>query len=159
MIDILGGRSLSEEEIRNVEQDMRVSFPVDYRHFVAKHDGAKPKLNIFSISESNESGINEFIPLHRIRKECNFIENLVDGRIPIAWAEGGNYVCLDVLAGGGVFFWDHEEPKRDTKLADSFSRFIELLEPFDPGSVELKPDQVKSAWIDPEFLKSLDQKK
>lgn len=158
MIEISGGRRLSEEEVREVEQDLEVSLPDDYREFVANHDGVRPQLNIFPISNTNESGVNEFIPLHRIRKECTFIENLGDDRIPIAWAEGGNYVCLDVSKGGGVFFWDHEEPERDAKLADSFSRFMELLAPFDPNSVELKPGQVKSAWIDPEFLKSLDQK-
>lgn len=158
MIKISGGHRLSEEEIRNVENDMGVSLPDDYRCFVSNHDGARPQPNIFSISESNESGVNEFIPLRRIRRECTFIENLIDGRMPIAWAEGGNYVCLDISPGGGVFFWDHEEPERDTKLASNFSGFIELLGPFDPASVELKPGQVKSAWIDPEFLKSLDKK-
>ena len=158
MIEISGGRRLSEEEIQEVEHGLEISFPGDYREFVANHDGLRPQLNIFSVSGTNESGVNEFIPLHRIRTECAFIENLGDARIPIAWAEGGNYVCLDVSSEGGVFFWDHEEPDRDAKLADSFSHFIELLAPFDPNSVELKPGQVKSAWIDPEFLKSLGQK-
>lgn len=157
MIEISGGRRLSEEEVREVEQDLEVSLPGDYREFVVNHDGLRPQLNIFRVSGANESGVNEFIPLRRIPKECTFIENLGDGRIPIAWAEGGNYVCLDISTVGGVFFWDHEEPERDMKLADSFSRFIELLEPFDPNSVELRPGQVKSAWIDPDFLKSLDQ--
>lgn len=158
MIEISGGRRLSQEQVREVERDLGVSLPDDYREFVANHDGVRPPLNIFPIADANESGVNEFIPLRRVRKECTFIEDLSDDRIPIAWAEGGNYVCLDVSKKGGVFFWDHEEPDKDAKLANSFSHFIELLAPFDPNSVELEPDQVKSAWIDPDFLKSLDQK-
>jgi len=52
-------------------------------------------------------------------------------------------------------FWDHELPDKLTKLAGSFAAFLELLEPFDPDSIQLKHGQVERVWIDPEFLKKL----
>jgi hypothetical protein len=42
-------------------------------------------------------------------------------------------------------------------MASDFSAFMEMLEPFDPGSIKLRPGQAKSVWIDPDFLKSLGQ--
>jgi len=53
-----------------------------------------------------------------------------------------------------VFFGDHELPDKLTQLG-SFAAFLELLEPFDPDSIQLKPGQVGRVWIDPEFLKKL----
>ncbi len=157
MIEIDGGFHLSEIEIHRGERELGVSVPEDYRRFVAEHDGLKPKPNIFRVSKTNQCGVNQFIPFRRIAKERGFIENLRVGWIPIAWAEGGNYVCLECRK-GGVFFWDHEDPATDYTLANTFSVFLDMLAPFDSNDVQLKPGQVKSAWIDPEFLKSLDRK-
>jgi len=42
-----------------------------------------------------------------------------------------------------------------TFLADSFDAFFSSIKPFDVIDVNLKPGQVISAWIDPEFLKDL----
>ena len=67
---------------------------------------------------------------------------------------GGNYVFVDG-ATGAVYFWDHEQPTPPVQMASDFAAFMEMLEPFDPGSIKLKPGQVKTAWIDPDFLKSL----
>lgn len=83
------------------------------------------------------------------------IENLPGRSFPVAWAEGGNYVFVNLAAGGAVFFWDHERPENIVRLASSFRSFLELLEPFDINSIKLKPDQVKKARIDPDFLKGL----
>lgn len=48
-------------------------------------------------------------------------------------------------------FWDHEL-EQETALNATFTAFLESLEEFDPRSVELKPGQVVSAWIDPSLL-------
>ncbi|MDX9724336.1 MAG: SMI1/KNR4 family protein [Myxococcota bacterium] len=72
---------------------------------------------------------------------------------PVADAEGGNYVCLRREEAGVwcIVFWDHEL-ETETVLSSTFSAFLESLEKFDPASVELKPGQVISAWIDPSLL-------
>ena len=36
-----------------------------------------------------------------------------------------------------------------------FGAFLDILEPFDIKTIQLKPGQVKKVWIDPEFLKRL----
>ena len=45
---------------------------------------------------------------------------------------------------------------------DSFlliAPFVEhVMEPFDPAKLKFEPHQVKSAWVDPEFLKQLKKK-
>jgi len=73
----------------------------------------------------------------------------------VAWAEGGNYVFVDEGSNGQVFFWDHEEPAKIAKLGDNFDAFLSSLEPFDVKAIEVKPGQVKKAWINPDLLKRL----
>jgi len=85
--------------------------------------------------------------------------------IPIAYAGGGNLVCISLEKGVyGVYYWDHElEPNEGELpswnnmyfLSNSFSDFLKMLRKFDPSSIRLKPGQVKKAWIDPEFLKQV----
>lgn len=149
------GHSLSEAEVSAFEKESGIELPRDYREFILLHDGAEPDTNIFSVSDGNDSGVNRFIPLRDTISERRYIDHVSVEFLPAAWAEGGNYVCLD-LKRGGVFFWDHEEPSDDLKLAESFSQFLEMLAPFDVKNIELKPGQVRKAWIDPDFLKGLE---
>lgn len=156
-VSLKGGKTHNNDEIDDVETELGLRFPDDYRRFLLGQDGARPESNIFTVSEALESGVNQFIPMNEIRKERDYLDNLAPVEIPIAWAEGGNYVCLNMSGKGSIFFWDHEEPDTKHRLADNFAEFFEMLSPFDPEEVTLKPGQVKKAWIDPDFLKSLDQ--
>ncbi len=146
-------RPFRSADLDSLEERIGFALPADYKRFLASHNGATLQTNVFSVSASNDSGVNSFIPLDELEKERRHIEEEVPkSAIPVAWAEGGNYVVLDVRQGGGVFFWDHESPTPLTRLADSFDAFLEMLQPFDVNSVELKPGQVKSVWIDPSLL-------
>ena len=62
----------------------------------------------------------------------------------------GNYITE--MQDGSVCFWDHETDAMD-KLSPSISEFISGCSDAEP--IKLDPSQVKSAWIDPEFAKSL----
>lgn len=148
-------RSLREAEILAFEKSSGVVLPKEYRDFVRACDGAVPESNIFPIGDGNDSGVNEFIPLRKTLPERKFVDHVTVDFLPVAWAEGGNYVCLE-LENGGVFFWNHEDPSNTAKLAVSFGEFLEMLTPFDVDDVKLKPGQVKKAWIDPDFLKGLE---
>ena len=119
--------------------------------FLGEHDGAEPETNIFSVDEQNDSGVNQFIPARRILREREGLDNLAPHAIPVAWAEGGNYVLVDIDRNGEVQFWDHET-SNISKLANDFDSFLSSLRPFSVDDVELKPGQVKSAWVDPDFL-------
>ena len=123
------GAARSEVEIASAERALGLRLPVDFRRFVSAHDGAEADSNVFDVGDYNDSGVNQFIPLARVADQAALIENLSASRIPIAWAEGGNYVCLETAQTGGVFFWDHEEPHIDHKLAESFDQFLAQLEP------------------------------
>ena len=63
--------------------------------------------------------------------------------------ECGNYF---VKSGSSVGFWDHET-REVTILARSESEFFAGIGP--PSSVDLSPEQIKSAWLDPTFAESL----
>jgi hypothetical protein len=154
-IKLTQGRSAAKDKLTLLEEKVGRPLSPDFVEFVAKNDGAEPETNIFKVGSGNESGVNGFIPVEEIVREIRNIENLPKGSFPFAWAEGGNYVFINEAQGGTVYFWDHEAPDRLVRLADSFSSFLDLLEPFDVTEIKLKPGQVKKAWIDPDFLKNL----
>lgn len=155
-VKLTKGLAAAQNDLTALQQELGEALPSEFIEFVARYDGAEPETNIFKIgATTNESGINGFIPVKEIAREMPRIENLPARSFPVAWAEGGNYVFINLAAGGAVFFWDHERPDNIVRLANSFRPFLELLEPFDVGSIKLKPGQVKKAWIDPDFLKGL----
>lgn len=148
------GRPASQSDIAALQQKIGEPLVREFLEFVALSDGAEPDPNVFQVGAANQSGVNGFIPVKEIAREMPRIENLPSRSFPVAWAEGGNYVFVS-LVDGGVFFWDHEQPEKPVQLARDFRSFLELLEPFDINSIELKQGQVMKAWIDPDFLKSL----
>src|SRR5262249_46297102 len=78
------------------------------------------------------------------------------GMVPIAYAAGGNYVCVGMGSRGyGVYFLDHEFKGDEalTRLTRSIPEFLAALRPFEKPS--LAPGQVKRVWINPEFAKRL----
>lgn len=151
-------RGVTEKDISNFEDTSGMSLPVDYKEFLKSHNGSVPETNVFSIDAKNESGITEFIPLGSLVHEKRLIRGKWSSKLlPIAWAEGGNYVCLDLAQRTQVIFWDHELPDTLAVLAENFTAFLKLLQPFDVSKVEIRPGQLKSAWIDPEFLKEIDK--
>ncbi len=150
---------VAEAEVTSFEQTAEIKLPDQYREFLLQYNAAKPETNIFSIpGGSNNSGVNEFIPLEKILSESKHVGEVACRFIAVAWAEGGNYVCLDLDSGGEVFFWDHELPSDQLRLAKDWNGFLQMLQPFDVSKIELKPGQVKKVWVDPDFLKKLNKK-
>ena len=148
------GRAVSEEEVLAFESAAGCKIPPEYHSFVRSQDGAKPDLNVFPIDEDNASGVNRFIPLSQLCREKSRVP-LPTACYPIAWAEGGNYVCIDCASNGIVCFWDHEDPTNLCRLADSFAAFLELLQPFTSAQVDPDSYHVDSAWIDPDLRDEL----
>jgi hypothetical protein len=149
------GKPASEASIGALQAALGCQLSDSFAGFLRSNDGAEPETNIFEIGEKNESGVNKFIGANEILKERRHIENLPTRAYPVAWAEGGNYVFVDEGRNGVVFFWDHETPENIIELAPDFGAFLNLLEPFDAKSIQLKPGQVKNVWVDPEFLKRI----
>jgi hypothetical protein len=80
------------------------------------------------------------------------IFSILDGTRFDVLAEDGCGNCFTMGEDGAVWFWDHETDEF-VRLAASVPEFISHCA--DPQSVELHPNQVKSAWIDSAFAKSL----
>jgi len=153
------GKPATKEAISALEQAIGHDISATFLRFVEENDGAEPQSNIFKIGEDNDCGVNEFIPVSQIPGEIKIIEDLPHHAYPVAWAEGGNYVIINEGRGGAVFFYDHEIFEGLTMLASNFEEFLMTLQPFDPKSVHVRPDQIKKVWISPEFQKILDKMK
>jgi len=146
----------AEAEILRVEQSFGHRFPPAFREFLALHNGARPARNLFAIpGTSIEAGVSQFTPLDRLRSETDGVDGVAGRFVAAASDDCGNYVCVRLSDVEEVFFWDHELPHEQRRLAATWSEFLEMLEPFDPRSVTLKPGQVKRAWINPNFLRKL----
>lgn len=153
------GKPSTREAILSLKQAIDHDISATFLRFVEENDGAEPESNIFKIGEDGDCGINEFIPVSQIPEEIKIIEDLPRHAYPVAWAEGGNYVIIDEGRKGAVFFYDHEILDGLTMLAPNFEEFLMMLDPFDPKSVEVRPDQIEEVWISPEFQKILDKMK
>ena len=151
----------SEAEVIGFEQQIGFSIPTDYRLFLKQNNGAIPETNEFDLPSDGGSGVNEFLSLTAIvETKSRMGDRFLPLAWPIAFAEGGNYVCLVTGDNPGIYFWDHEfESEEDEpatwdnmiRLADCFDSFFSMLRKLDVSSIELKPDQVQSTWINPDF--------
>jgi len=94
---------------------------------------------VFISEEDFEFGI--------IRKASRPFPSELEGEKVLAEDESGNYF---IEVDEAVYFWDHETSET-VFLASSLDTFISGCA--EPETVELKPDQVESVWIDPEFAK------
>ena len=128
--------------------------PSDFVAFLAARNGCGVDTSVFPVGPDNSFGISVFLEADRIgREKALFGDRLSPQTWPIADAEGGNYLCQSRGETGewSVGFWDHEL-EEETFLSHSFAEFLELMEKFDPSSVELKPGQLISVRIDPSLL-------
>ena len=143
----------STQQIEALEHALGFSLPADYKNFLQRHNATTPADNVFAVGEDNNCGVNQFIPCDQIAEERKYLDHVSPKMIPIAWAECGNYVILDLEDGGSVRFWDHEIPYDQIKLASGIDQFVELLAPGDMDDVTFDESKVKRVWIDPEFAK------
>jgi hypothetical protein len=158
-IKLRNGKPAHEGALLTIEAVLGCRLSESFRLFLTAHDGAEPESNYFKISDKNGSGVRWFIPATEILQDRKCIEGLPKKAYPVARDDCGNFVFVDEDKNGAVFFWDHEVLDDPVKLAPNFGAFLDLLEPFDVSTVQLKPGQVKRVWVDPEFLKTIDRHK
>ncbi|GAE94753.1 hypothetical protein JCM21714_3941 [Gracilibacillus boraciitolerans JCM 21714] len=87
--------------------------------------------------------------------------------IPIGRDAGGNLVCLNLSKDryGFVYFWDHEEELNYEEgkitiddlylIAETFNGFLSSIER-DDLKASKEGYNVKKVWVDPDFLKELE---
>ena len=126
------------------EREFLVVLPKDYRAFLLKYNGGRPKPDGFPVKDHREN----ILPMHfffgirrRYKSSClDWSYQESRGRIPsellpIASSHMDDLVCLDLSEEryGQVLFWDLEEEKDFPTwdnvywVADSFSEFLEVL--------------------------------
>ena len=82
------------------------------------------------------------------------VEGFPSDALPIAEDPSENFFYFK-KGSANIFFWDHEV-ENDKELASSFREFLDTLRPFDTESIQVKPGQVKSVWVDPKFKPKFD---
>jgi hypothetical protein len=128
--------SLSEEQLRHVEQILKVDFPSDYRDCVKHCHGGAPVPNRFSF-EDPDIGTMESSLAILLSFAPNDPENVVDvyrrlssflptAVIPFADDGGGDFLCFDFSQLGEpvISYWHHGEPEV-VFLAESFSALLD----------------------------------
>jgi hypothetical protein len=169
------GRSLDASQVSDVERRLVCGLPDVYGQFLLAFNGGVPEANEFVVLQTRTgSGVNRFYGIigegrdgDLLHEQCSLKDRLPEGVIAIGDAEGGNRICLSLRKAdyGHVFFWDHElESDRDPSaalaaLAPSFDVFLASLRRLDAERIQLRPGQVKRAWINPEFLNKVNQEK
>jgi hypothetical protein len=145
---------ISEEDLRLLEAEIPVTFPHDYRLFLLQYNGGRPEPNAYPLQglAKNPFGVIQiFFGIDTRVESSSLLWNyrVMEGRIPpnlfpIARDDGGDLLCLSLYGddAGSVVFWDyyaeHYPPTYNNVYripgADSFSAFIELLQPFPDDS-------------------------
>ena len=153
-IEIRDKKKISNTDILNFENFYHCRVPKNFIRFLYKYNGGKLDSNVYKINENYDISINKFLTLSEMEEIIPHIENIGECVFPFALVEGGNYLLIN-FENGSISYWDHEEPYKKYFLSDNIQGFLLKLESFDVNSVDLPEDQIKSVWVDPEFLKSL----
>lgn len=175
MIKISGNKNFNTEKYKEYVKIVGTDLPLDYLSFLQEYNGGRAESNVFDHNKYDFIGVTEFFGVglkeesDLLKQKGIYLDRVPQEYLPIALAEGGNLICLAITKEkfGQIFFWDHEN-EADTgekpweenliKIANSFKEFLNSLKKFDPKTIEIKKEQVKEVWIDPDFLKELKKK-
>lgn len=139
-----GNEQVDESVVRELEEHLGVRFPTDYRDFVRRHSGGRPKQTDFRIPDSRKRvvGVGVFLKAkldpgedYSIAQARDWLEDLPSEVVPISEGAGGDYVCLDYRSAGAprIVYWHHErvgDSDEFTPVSSSFTEFLDLL--FEP---------------------------
>ncbi|MDR6226171.1 SMI1/KNR4 family protein [Desmospora profundinema] len=129
--------NLTEDEIKEVEAALGISFPKEYKKIVQKYNGALIEPNVIDFNDEEEvfEMLIDLLP----NQEFNIVstvkafqkrERLPEKVIPIATDPGGNYFCYDFRISEShppIVFYDHEFEWDDDNLTYVRPNLTELL--------------------------------
>ena len=128
------GSILNDGHICDIESQLSVVFPSDYRVLVAKHNGGRPTPNAVDVPNAREVVLERLL-----RLEAGAKENVLNatgvlrerGRkdlVPFARDPFGNFFCFRFVgkSADAVVLWEHEEG-RSTPICKTFSELLRLL--------------------------------
>jgi len=174
MINIISNKGFNEDELISFSKKVKFKLPNEYIKFLKQHNGGYVK---DSIGIYHNNGKQRFIltSMFGLGTDDNLFEQfemyknrIPNTTIPIGRDVGGNLVCLN-LSGtdyGKVYFWEHEiEGKYDHEtmtvhdlyfIAENFDTFLHSIMKDDIRNLENMGYQAKKVWIEPGFLKDLE---
>lgn len=145
------GEKLSSKDIKEMEGELNLSFPKDYKDFLLKTNGGMPEDEVeFDFIENGTSDEDEFeqgSDIHYFYDDNEIMEsyeNLVDEELipdeylPIACDSFDNQILLRLGKCdnyGAIYFADAESEESEdsgwvlSKVADSFTAFLGMLRP------------------------------
>jgi cell wall assembly regulator SMI1 len=139
---------ISATELDQLEQKLSIRLPKEFKDFILKHNGGKPKPSVFHFKHVagsySDSCVDWFLAIYDGEYdnfESYFETYKIDQTripaelVPIAHDPGGNLVCIAVDGPqvGAVYFWDHENEEESASynnvhiIADSFVEFLNSL--------------------------------
>ncbi|SEU13409.1 SMI1/KNR4 family protein [Pseudomonas graminis] len=149
-IEIKSVEPYSDFELSELERYSGVSVDDEIRKFFNEYNGARFSPSGLQGDVREDVGVSEFLSIAQILIEVQQFR-FRSGYIPIALAEGGNYVVIDLVS-KAVLFLDHEVEDGYREIAADVDDFVKRLIP----NAEIQDDfsgmKVKSVWIDPVFL-------
>jgi SMI1 / KNR4 family (SUKH-1) len=134
----------SDIEIGEVEAELSIKFPDDYKECVRVCAGGYPKNSNFTFTDQRygvmQGCLGAMLSFDKDDPE-NFLETyrelseqLPEGLVPFADDGGGDFICFDYRTtekpnAPSVVYWHHERNAADslTHLCDSFTAFIKML--------------------------------
>src|ERR1700722_16886405 len=135
----------TDTDISAFESLIHGTLPEDYKAFLKKENGGRPKPNQFRFlttdGHAENSTIHYLFALYErrvgsIKKSFeSYKERIPSGYLPIGIDPFGNLIMLRIIGQdfGKVYFWDHEKEgeiptiKNIFPIANSFSDFVEKL--------------------------------
>ncbi len=138
------GALLTEKQVERVERELDVKLPEDYRNFLLRHNGGRPRPDFFAIMGHKTllSGrVEQLFGVGRPAKESNvdwhyknLIGQLPNYHFPIAAANDGDMVTLSLgkLDAGRIYYWIRAEynvagDNEAYFVAGSFDKFLASL--------------------------------
>lgn len=177
MIDIkTHGSPIEEDDFKKFSSQIGYFFPDEYflflkdnnggylDNYVAEYQGLNKLKSKFILAGFYGLGIDSN---NDLRSKYELYNGRVpEGCVPIGYDVGGNQVCINLTTKnyGFIYFWDHENELEEDNSIESLyyiaSSFNEFLNSIKEDSDDEEPPtdyKVKKTWIDPDFLKSLQQ--
>lgn len=113
--------TVSEQQLMNLERELGMEIPVEYRKFLRDYNGGYPQPDGFDFADGSDgSSIDRFLGISDSKNEDiieyfnNYKSRIPDGYFPIAKDPGGNLILVkEDSPGSEVYFWDHENEAED----------------------------------------------
>ncbi|MBC1645632.1 SMI1/KNR4 family protein [Listeria welshimeri] len=136
--------SLSVKEIEEIEKELKITFPKDYRNFLEICNGGIPKQNYLTLTipEIGEEivlgallGKNDNKNFDLLSWNHEYSEDMIDSTIIIGTEyNSGLMILINQEEESGIYFWDNayvfdnsSDEENVYKLCNSFTEFMDDL--------------------------------